>query len=112
MSMNPGTSILNPNDGGNADHGALRAWDNADLNWSSRGWAAVEYLAESGCEFAADDLFEDGIALAPPDHPNRVGGLFMACHKAGLIRPVGYRTSRRSARHGGVQRTWVGAHHE
>lgn len=69
---------------------------NADGWWRDCAWRAVEFLAAGGGDFTA------------PDHPNRWGALFRAAMTAGLIVPVGFTTSTRRSRHGGILRVWRG----
>lgn len=89
-----------------AEEGAQRAAGNADAWWWSLASTALDYLRTIPQEFTADNLWLIGVPA--PDHPNRVGGLFMSAHRRGEIKPVGYRTSTRTSRHAGVQRVWVG----
>lgn len=76
------------------------AWDRAVV------MQAIEHLAGTDRVFTADDLHSLGIPLPP--HPNHIGALFSAAHKAGLIQPVGYAPSAREGRNGSVVRTWRG----
>lgn len=80
--------------------------DQADDWWRSTAGRALQWWAQTGLEFDAFDLTELGVP--DPDHPARWGALFRAAHTAGLIRPVGYRQSRRPTRSGGVCRIWQG----
>lgn len=84
-------------------------YGNADDWWRDCAWRGVEYLAAAGADFTAPDLTELGVP--DPDHPNRWGALFRAALTAGLIVPVGFTTSTRRSRHGGVLRVWRGAEH-
>lgn len=91
---------------GEATHGAQLADQNADAGWRGDAWRALETLAWSGRPFTADDLLK---LVQLPDAPCRVGGLFMAASRSGLIECVGAVPSRRASRHGGLQRQWRGA---
>lgn len=88
------------------DEGTARAAGNADRWWWSCATTGLLHLASVGTEFTADAL--PALGIPAPDHPNRVGALFIAASKAGVIRPVGFTTSGRRSRHAGVQRVWVG----
>lgn len=65
--------------------------------------------------FGADEIQEDVLAevgdLPISGSPNYIGGAFLAAKNAGLIVPVGVRSSSRPSRHAGLQRTWIGAEH-
>jgi hypothetical protein len=88
------------------DEAAQAAVDAADP-WAVAAWrTAIRYLASTGVPFTVDDGHALGAPM--PDHPNALGGLFIAAAQAGEIKPVGYRPSRRRSRRQGVQRVWVG----
>lgn len=89
------------------DEGTARAAGNADRWWWSCATTGLLHLASVGTEFTADAL--PALGIPAPDHPNRVGALFIAASKAGVIRPVGFTTSARRSRHAGTQRVWVGS---
>lgn len=73
--------------------------------WSDAAWRELVRLARTGREFSADDLIDE---VGLPDSPGTCGATIGAARRAGLIRAVGYTTSRRVTRHGGVQRLWKG----
>ncbi len=79
----------------------------ADRWWWSTAMAGVEALAKSGREFEAFDVAQLGVP--DPDSPARWGALMAAAAKAGLIRPVGAKPSRRPTVCGSLTRTWRGA---
>lgn len=89
-----------------AQPGVDRAIENADSWWLDCAWRAVREMADRGVEFEAADLVDLGVP--EPDHPNRWGALMRAAHTKHVIKPVGYKRSRRAARAGGVTRTWRG----
>lgn len=41
--------------------------------------------------------------------PRALGGIFASLHRAGRIRPAGFRVCPRRARHNGVERVWRAA---
>lgn len=67
--------------------------------------AAIHALAQ-GRQITADDLFDEPYGLPDPRHGSQVGGLFAGLHRSGLARPVGFNTSKRQSRNGGIQRIW------
>ncbi len=90
--------------------GPERACANGDDWWLDCAERAIRELARQGGVFCADHLTDLGVPDA--DHPNRVGGLFRRAYRAGLIEPVGYTTSTRPSRAGGILRTWRGVRTE
>jgi hypothetical protein len=76
-----------------------------DRDWSDEAIEALERLAADGIQFTADHLIE---LVGEPASPNAIGSVFGKAARAGLIRCVGYTTSRRITRHGGLQRIWRG----
>jgi len=74
--------------------------------WMAGALTAIETLAKTGRQFTAADLVDMGVA--EPDHPNHWGSLLAKAKSQGLIRRVGYGTSRRAGRNGGVCATWQG----
>ncbi len=56
--------------------------------------------------FTSDDLH---IILPKPDHQNYYGVLCTQLKRAGLIKPVGFKTSTRKERNGGTVRVWEAA---
>lgn len=83
---------------------------NPKADWLADARDAIEALAvahrRADTAFTADDLRR---IVGQPDHANWVGAAFSAAHKLGIIRPVGYTTSRTRSRHHGVIRTWKAA---
>ena len=75
----------------------------SDLEWAHRATAYLIYLGPHK-RFTADDL-TTAVGL-PMGSSNQVGALFLKWHKAKLIWPVGYVTSKRSSNHGRVLREW------
>jgi hypothetical protein len=76
--------------------------------YRSKVEAAIQYLAQDGEEFTADD-----VRLLCGDAPkgvssNVAGACFIAASKAGFIRPVGFGYSARIVGHKNVFRRWVG----
>lgn len=88
-------------------HGALIAAD-ASMHLHRFAWdeAIRRAAATPGGTFTADEL---QAAHGLPDLGNSLGGIFMAAHRAGLIRRVGYRPSEKPSRAGGVVAVWTGA---
>lgn len=85
------------------DAGEQRAlWDR---NWADAAFEELERLAAGGHDFCADDLVAE---VGQPDSPGAVGAAFSSAAKSGLIRHLGYTTSRRVSRHGGLVRVWRG----
>ncbi len=80
---------------------------NADGWWWSTAMAGVTALAKSDRVFEAFDVAELGVP--DPDSPARWGALMASAAKAGLIRPVGAKPSRRPTVCGSLTRTWRGA---
>lgn len=80
--------------------------ENADQWWRDCASRALTWWAEAGVEFTADDMVDLGVP--EPDHPNRLGALFLAASRRGQIEAVGYRPSTKPSRHGGVVRVWRG----
>jgi hypothetical protein len=76
-----------------------------DRNWSDEAFEVLERLAVDGIEFTADYLIE---LFGVPDSAGAVGAVFSKAAKAGLIKVVGYATSRRIGRHGSLVRVWRG----
>ena len=77
-----------------------------DVWWETGALAAIEALAKTGRPFTAADLTDQGVA--EPDHPCRWGSLFAKAKALGTIRRVGYGTSRRGGRNGGICAIWQG----
>ncbi len=95
------TTIMAPTD----DHGAIVAAD-ATMFLNRYWWEqAIRKEAADGSEIAADTLQEK---YGLPDVGNGTGGIFMALHREGVIRKIGYRASARTSRGGSVITVWVG----
>jgi hypothetical protein len=101
-----GPDLVVPSTPVEATYGALQADENASA-WDRDGaYRHLTLLATSGVEFTADAMRETGHVL--DDHAGRIGGLFMAASRSGLIECVGVATSRTGSRHGGLLRVWRG----
>ena len=83
---------------------------NADDWWRDCAERAVNWYAQSGLAFSADDLVDMGVP--EPDVPQRWGSLLSSFHRRGLIETVGFKTSPRQTRQGGVVRVWRGVPRE
>lgn len=106
-SENVATNALGLTPKGTGSLGPRQAVEAADP-WAISAWrTAIAFLASTGRPFTSDDCHALGAPM--PDHPNAVGGLFLAARSAGQIEPVGYTPSRRGSRRNGVQRLWVGS---
>jgi hypothetical protein len=77
--------------------------------WLSGAMRAIEALAGTDQIFSCDDLRADPYSIPEPSHPSHWGALFAKARTEGLIRQVGFCTSRTGTRNGGVLRTWRGA---
>lgn len=77
-----------------------------DTTWNADALDLLCTIAESGTDFDANTLTEQG--LRPPPHSNMWGGLFQSAYKADIITPIGFRQSSRPSRAGGVCRIWRG----
>jgi hypothetical protein len=78
-------------------------------SWADEAFECIERLAADGLEFTADDLVEE---VGQPASAAAIGPVFRKAANAGLIRAVGYATSKRISRHNGLQRIWVGRRSE
>jgi hypothetical protein len=67
--------------------GRARAEAHADAFWWSSAYAAVKMLAAAGTTFSAEHL--PMLGVTEPDHPARVGSLFSAACRNGLIEVMG-----------------------
>jgi hypothetical protein len=76
-----------------------------EREWSDEAFEALERIAAAGCEFTADDLVEE---VGQPSSAAAIGPVFHKAASAGVIRAVGFTTSRRVSRHNGLQRIWIG----
>lgn len=74
--------------------------------WEAGALSAIETIAKTGRPFTTPDLTDLGVA--EPSHPNHWGGVIAKAKAMGLIVKVGYGTSRRAGRNGGVCATWQG----
>ena len=99
-----GDSNIVPPTPAEATGGAQAAEQNADEWFKSCARRAILDLADSGRIFSADDVWAMGIP--EPDSNCRLGGVLMGLSNAGAIVCVGVGISRRSSRHGGLQRLW------
>lgn len=79
---------------------------NADGWWLDCSGRGVTWWAQAGVPFTVEDVRDLGVP--EPDHCARWGALFAAFRARGLITCIGYRTSTRPSRHGGILRVWVG----
>lgn len=77
--------------------------------WLDGVLRAIESLARSGAIFTTDDLRRDPYSLPEPPHPNHWGAAFAKARADGIIKPVGYASSRTVSRNGGVLRLWRSA---
>lgn len=75
-----------------------------DPEWTHRADYWIEDVAEPGSIVTADDLI-DSVGL-PTGSENQIGARFRTWARRGLIRSVGYSTSRRDTNHGRVLRQW------
>lgn len=75
-------------------------------DWSERAFACVVDLAHAGGVFNADDVYE---RVDRPHRPCAVGAVFLRALRAGIIVPVGWRTSVGKQRHAAPSRLYVGA---
>lgn len=80
--------------------------DHADEPWRDCAERAVREMAGRRVDFTAEDLSDLGVP--DPDVPARWGSLFAAMKKQGVVRPVGWRTSRKPSRNAAVVRVWQG----
>lgn len=69
------------------DSGRVRAEVNADAWWWQPAMTAMRSLAGAGTTFTAEHLGMLGVT--EPDDPCRVGSLFSAAYRTGLIEPSG-----------------------
>lgn len=73
--------------------------------WIERNARRVAYFVgmKNLATFTADDLHD---CLDKPQEKNWWGGLFARCKRAGIVERVGYQTSKRKSRNGGVIAVW------
>lgn len=78
-----------------------------DVAWHRACDATIANLAATGDPFTADDV---RAVVGPPvaASPQAFGARFHAAHSAEVIVPVGFTTSDRPERHGGILRVWQG----
>lgn len=79
-----------------------------NLAWSEEAMRAIEAEALTGREFEAFDL-QARQGLENPASPARWGPIFRTAAQRGVIHAVGFRTTRRPTRRGGIARVWIGA---
>jgi hypothetical protein len=89
---------------GAALHGQQLALSVSD-EWPELAAASIRRHAATGFDFTSDDVIAE--CGSPPSN-GTAGAVFGAALRRGDIEPVGYTTSRRLNRHGGVQRLWRG----
>ncbi|MBM0244572.1 hypothetical protein GWO63_010065 [Corynebacterium macginleyi] len=82
----------------------------AGTDWYAAADKAVATLAKSRQPFTADDV-RDACGLEP-DNPNSWGGLFHYWRSRGLIRRVGFTSSRSKARNHAAIGVWQGTNPE
>lgn len=72
-------------------------------DWAEAALARICKVAVERGSVTADDLRD----FEQPEHPNAIGTLFSNAHRRGLLRQVGWATSKARSRHGGAQRLWA-----
>jgi hypothetical protein len=87
--------------------GRDQAARNADPAWWATAMEAVEAKAATGLPFQMYDVVLEK-KLEEPDTPKRWGALAAACHKLGIIEPVGVTESSRPATCRSLVRVWRG----
>lgn len=76
----------------------------SDSWWRDCAERAVMQCVAAGHPFSNDTLTDMGVP--EPDVPQRWGSLLSTFHRRGLIEVVGFKTSPRQSRQGGVVRIW------
>lgn len=76
----------------------------SDSWWRDCAERAIIACAATGVPFSADTLVDMGVP--EPDCVQRWGALFGSFRRRGLIEVVGFKTSPRQTRQGGVVRIW------
>jgi hypothetical protein len=88
--------------------GRDQAEESADRWWWSTAMQAVESMAATGRVFQMHEVATE-FALQDPDNPRcRWGALAAACHRLGIIAPVGVTESTRPTAARSLVRTWAG----
>lgn len=88
------------------ERAALGAMASDDGEWVEGALVAVRELARSHARFTADDV---RARVGPgPSRNGGLGAILAQAAREGVITCVGYATSRRPARHGGLLRVWRG----
>ena len=77
--------------------------------WLDGALRAIETLAAADVIFSTDELRADPFNIPEPSHSSHWGALFAKARAEGLVKPVGFTTSRTISRNGGVLRLWRGA---
>lgn len=81
---------------------AAMALDDREL-WREDAVATITALAKLG-HVTAEDLTRE---MRRPPSPSFVGVAFHNAHRAGIIQPIGARTSTTKTRKGGLIRVWA-----
>jgi hypothetical protein len=84
---------------------ALRRSADEDDGWQAEALRALRILAERGDPFTADDL---RARVGPGPSRGGLGAILAIGVRERTIRCVGFATSRRPVRRGGVVRIWSG----
>jgi hypothetical protein len=79
----------------------------SDPDYQEAALAAIRDLAAMGAHFSADDVTR---ACGPAPSKAALGAAFRRAARAREIECVGFMTSDRVSRHGGLQRLWRGVH--
>lgn len=85
--------------------GVDQAAAGAETGWWDHGMRTIDELARTRQEFVPDDVTD---LIGAPDHHNRVGALFAAASRAGIIEPVAMRRSTKPSRHAARVCVWRG----
>lgn len=93
------------------EHGMQLALD-AQPVWAEDALEAIKQLAKRGTEFTSEDVL--AITGLPSgevgmNKNNASGAIMNKAARAGIIRKVGYTTSKRKESHGSVHAVWIGA---
>ncbi|WP_426727122.1 hypothetical protein ACEN2A_01730 [Corynebacterium auriscanis] len=93
------------------EHPAIRALIREKCRnhgWSDGAEYAMQYLADRGTPFTANDL-RDLMGDLAPEQPNAIGGLFLSWSSQRLIVKKGFTASSGSKSNGSMIFKWVGA---
>ena len=88
------------------EQGMARANANELEEWKKRANDAIEWLAQSGREFTAEDVRK---RAGDPSNPNAFGPRLNYAARRGIITMVGYRKSERPSMHRRPVAVWKGA---